>query len=123
VVDTPLNSKLNSKMAYFLNHFLSRRDDDDELCDLESGEGSGHSTMYPPLPPTLPTPLELDAASMQIETSGRSMHFSQAEDGMQSDPNPKRSRHWDQTDSTKVRIVPQTSRIPTVVSAVTCHMK
>jgi hypothetical protein len=127
---------LNSKM-FFFNHILSSsRDNDVELHDLESGERSGNIAIYPPLPlepfnsqmgvggrpaniSTSPTP----QASMQIETSGGSMQLSPAEVGMQSDPNPKRSRYWDQANSDKVRIIAQTSRIPTVVSAVTCHMK
>jgi hypothetical protein len=89
-------------MASFLNHFRYR--DDVEFRDLESGERSD-TNIYPSLPPTYPT-----HASMQI------VQLSPADVKMQSDldPNVKRSNYWNQADPTKVRIVPQTSRIPTV---------
>jgi hypothetical protein len=127
------------RIMYFFNNFLTSNSDNDvDLRDLESGERSGDA-IYPPLPPgsfnnlvvggrpanisTYPIPPETDAAtSMEIETSGRSMQLSPAEVGMQAE---KRSRHLDQVVFEKVRIVPQTSRIPTVVSdcVLTCNMK
>ena len=166
---------LNSTMEYILNRFLSTKDD--KLRDLESGERSGHTSLYPALPPesstsqmgvdgglanisTYPT-LEPDSQmtvgdgpntstdstvstqpavpnyshsfpmsdaasintmestdSMQIETSGGSLP--PAEIKMQSDTNQKRSLHGDQAEFNKVRIVAQTSRIPTVVSV--CYL-
>lgn len=107
-------------MEYIRNRFLSSiRDDDVELHDLESGRA-----IYPTLPPT---PLPTDAApnfnfnAMQIETSGATLQsLSAAEAGMQSDNNPKRFCQ-DQAGSNKVRIVAQTSRIPTLVSV--CYSK
>ena len=89
-------------MAFFLNHFRSSNNDNDvELRDLESGSfnssGVGGRPAYTSI---YPAPPELDATcSMDMETSSE-----------------KRPRRLDQEEFPKVRIVPQTSRIPTVVS-------
>jgi hypothetical protein len=130
------------KMEYIRN-FLPPNRDDVKLHNLESGERSGHA-IYPPLPPVssnsqigvgggpntsiYPTqpavpnysysfPTSDVADSMQMETSRESLQsLSPVKFGMQSDANRKHSQDWDQADSNKVRIVAQTSRIPTVVS-------
>ena len=108
----------------FFNSFLTSNNDV-EFRDLESGKRSGNA-IYPPLPPTsfnnlgniltYPTP---DAAtSMEVESGGS---MQQAELGMQAE---KHSQQLDPVVFGKVRIVPQTSRIPTVVSdCVMCNMK
>jgi hypothetical protein len=109
------DSKFNLKMTFFLNRFLPNKDDNIEV-DLESGN---NNTLYPDLLPTHPTP--------RIETSGDSMQLSPDEFGGGSNPNLKRSQHWNQANSAiafaKVRVVEQASRIPTVVCVVTCHVK
>ena len=121
----------------FFNHILSsNKNNDVELHELESGERSSDNiaSIYPLSPGPFNSQLgvvgrpanistKFDAASMQIGTSG-GMRLSPAEVEMQSDPCPKRSRYWDQVDPNKVRIVPQTSRIPTLASAFfPCQMK
>jgi hypothetical protein len=124
-------------MEYIRNHFLSSNSYNDlELRDLESGERSGKNNIYPSLPPgslnsqmgaggrpanisSYLIPLESVDASMQIET-GQSIQTSPAEVEMQSE---KRSENWEEANSNKVRIVPQTSKIPTLVSACNHNMK
>jgi hypothetical protein len=131
-------SNTQFEIMYFFNHILSsNKDSDVELHELESGKRSGGDIagIYPHLPMPFNSQMgvggspvnistNFDTASMQIETSG-GMQLSPAEVEMQSGPDPKRSRSQssDQVDPNKVRIVPQTSRIPTLVSAFTRHMK
>lgn len=127
-------------MDYIRHNFLfsSNKDNNIKLHDLESGERSGDSdtSIYPPLQmvvdnrvdngpsistqnyshsfPTSDATSNIQAMastnSMQVETSGGSLQL------LLPDANQKRSWHQDQADSNKVRIVAQTSRIPTVVS-------
>lgn len=116
----------------FLRRLSSTRDGDIELADLEAGERSSHIS---PLPPgsfnsqigvsggpantsTYPTLPEPDAVSSGMVYAMQIESLSLAEVGTQSDMNEKRSGYWSQpaADTNKVRIVPQTSRIPTVVS-------
>ena len=122
-------------MEYIRTHFLTTNRDNIELRDLESG---GHTSIYPepgssdsqigvgdepntstyPAQPAVPNSILTSDAmtstdSMQIETSRENLQSSlPAEVGMQLDANQKRSWHQDHAGSSKVRIVPQTSRIP-----------
>lgn len=117
--------KLDSNMEYIRNNFLSNRDNIER--DLESGKTSGHPPIYPPLLPLEPGSSDnighsfpmfgdrsniASTVSMQMDTSE-----------MQLDTNQKRSWHENQADSNKVRIVSQTSRIPTLVSIITCNRR
>ena len=115
-------------MDYIRHNFLfsSNKDNNIKLHNLESGERSGDSdtSIYPPLQMVVDNRVDNGPSistqnyshsfptsdAMQVETSGGSLQL------LLPDANQKHSWHQDQADSNKVRIVAQTSRIPTVVS-------
>jgi hypothetical protein len=101
-------------MEYIRNNFLSSNrgsNSDVELRDLESGTSGAR------LPAEVDSDSDVELRDLESGTSGTSLP---AEVDMQLDANEKRRMQWDPPVFKKVRIVPQTSRIPTVVSV--CYL-